>query len=245
MDLGKSLNLSILQFPQKKWGLFPTLLIKPVNPKGNQSWIFIGRTDAEAETPIIWPPDVKSWLIRKDPDAGKDRRQEKGTTEDEIVGSHHRLNGHKFEKTPGDSEGQGSLARCSPWGCKESDMIEWLNNNNWSYRGRKQPWVKIVSNRYRMWLVLLSWPMERGAVHLRQAQTSLGDLRSSAETALAWQSTEGVREKDTGAKRPQGLSQVTSLAQDLLPAHPTIKQNKHCEIIQSCPTLCNPGTAAH
>ena len=72
--------------------------IKPVYPKGNQSWIFTGRTDAEAETPIFWPPDVKNWLIRKDPDAGKDwRQEEKGTTEDEMVGWHHRLNGHEFE----------------------------------------------------------------------------------------------------------------------------------------------------
>ena len=97
--------------------------IKPVNPKGNQPWIFIGRTDAEAEAPILWPPDVKSWLTGKYPDAGKDRRQEeKGTTEDEMVGWHHRLNGHEFEKTPGNSEGQGTLACSSPWGGKKSDM---------------------------------------------------------------------------------------------------------------------------
>ena len=92
--------------------------IKPVHPKGNQSWIFIGRTDAEAEAPVIWPPDAKSQLIiRKDPDAGKDwRQEEKGTTEDEMVGWHHWLNGREFEKTLGDSEGQGSLVCCSPWG---------------------------------------------------------------------------------------------------------------------------------
>ena len=83
--------------------------IKPVNPKGNQPWIFTGRTDAEAEAPILWPPDAKSWLIEKDPDAGKNRGQEKGTTEDEMVGWHHRLNGHEFEKAPGNSEGQRSL----------------------------------------------------------------------------------------------------------------------------------------
>ena len=76
--------------------------IKPVNPKENQSWIFIGRTDAEAETPILWPPDAKNWLLAKDPDAGKDwRQEEKGTTEDEMVGWHHRLNGHGFGWTPG------------------------------------------------------------------------------------------------------------------------------------------------
>ena len=96
---------------------------KPVNPKGNQSWIFIGRTDAEAEGPILWPLDAKNWLIGKDPDAGKDwRQEEKGMTEDEMIGWHHQLNGHIFEPTPGDGEGQGSLACCSQWGCKELDM---------------------------------------------------------------------------------------------------------------------------
>ena len=84
--------------------------IKPVNPKGNQSWIFIGRTDAEAETPILWPPDVKNSLTGKNPDAGKDwRQEEKGTTENEMVGWYHRLNGHEFESTPGVGEGQESL----------------------------------------------------------------------------------------------------------------------------------------
>ena len=91
--------------------------IKPVSPKGNQSWIFIGRTDAEAETPIRWPPDAKSWLIGKGPDAGKDWRQdEKGMTEDEMVGWHHRLDGHEFEQALGVGDGQGGLACCSPWG---------------------------------------------------------------------------------------------------------------------------------
>ena len=102
--------------------------IQPVHPKGNQSWIFIGRTDAKAETLILWPPDVKSWLIWKDPDAGKDwRQEEKETTEDEMVGWHHRLNGHEFEQALGDGEGQGSLACCSPWCYKELDMTELLN----------------------------------------------------------------------------------------------------------------------
>ena len=93
--------------------------IKPVNSKGNQPWIFIGRTDSKAEAPILWPPDAKNWLIRKDSDAGKDwRQEEKGATEDEMVGWHRRLNGHEFDQTLGDSEGQGSLACCSPWGCR-------------------------------------------------------------------------------------------------------------------------------
>ena len=90
--------------------------IQPVHPKGDQSWLFIGRTDAEG--PILWPTDVKSWLIRKDPDAGKAWRQqeEKGTTEDEMVRWHHRLHGQEVEQAPGDGEGQGSLACCGPWG---------------------------------------------------------------------------------------------------------------------------------
>ena len=96
--------------------------IKPVNPKRNQLWIFFRRTDAEAEIPILWPPDAKNQLIRKDPDAGKDWGQEEiVVTEDEMVGWHHWLNGHEFEQTQGDSEGEGSLVCCSPWGCKKSD----------------------------------------------------------------------------------------------------------------------------
>ena len=99
--------------------------IQPVHPKGNQSWIFIGRTDAEAEAPKRWPPDVKNWLIWKDPDAGKDwRQEEKGATEDETVGWHHRLDGHEFGWTPGVGDGQGSLAYCSRWGHKKLDMTE-------------------------------------------------------------------------------------------------------------------------
>ena len=105
--------------------------IKPVNSKGKQPWTSTGRADVEAETPILWPPDVKSWLIGKDPDAGKDWRQkEKGIIEDETVGWHHRLSSHEFEQTLGGGEGQGSLMSCSPWGCKGSDMTEWLNGNN-------------------------------------------------------------------------------------------------------------------
>jgi len=102
--------------------------IQPVHPKGDQSWIFIGRTDAEAETPILWLPDAKSWVIGKDPDAGKDwRQEEKGMTEDEMVGWHHWLNGHEFEWALVVGDGQGSLSCCSPWGCKELNMTEWLN----------------------------------------------------------------------------------------------------------------------
>ena len=102
--------------------------IQPVHPKGNQSWLFIGRTDAEAETPILWPPDVKNLPTWKNPDAGKDWKQEKkGMTEDEMVRWHHQLNGHEFDYAQGVGDGQGSLACCSPWGHKESDTTEQLN----------------------------------------------------------------------------------------------------------------------
>ena len=104
--------------------------IKPVHSKGNQFWIFIGRTDAEAGALTLWPADAKSWLARKDSDAGKDWRQkEKGMTEDEMVRQHHRLNGHEFKQTPGHSGGQRSLTCYSLWGRKELDMIWQLNNN--------------------------------------------------------------------------------------------------------------------
>ena len=104
--------------------------IKPVNPKANQSWIFIGRTDAEAGAPVLWPPDMKSLLFEKDPDAGKDwRQEEKGMTEDEMVGWHHWLNGHEFEQAPGDGEGQRSLAYCSPWGHRVRH--DWVTKLNW------------------------------------------------------------------------------------------------------------------
>ena len=102
--------------------------IQPVHPKGDQSWVFIGKTDVDAETPILWPPDAKSWLIGKDLDAGKDwGQEEKGTTEDEMAGWHHWLDGHEFVWTPGVGDGQGGLACCNSWGRKESDMTEWLN----------------------------------------------------------------------------------------------------------------------
>ena len=102
--------------------------IQPVHPKGDQSWVFIGRTDAEAEIPILWPPDGKSWLIGKDPGAGKDwGQEEKRMTEHKMVGWHHWLNGHGFGWTPGVGDGQGGLVCCGSWGCKKSDMTQWLN----------------------------------------------------------------------------------------------------------------------
>ena len=102
--------------------------IQPVHPKGNKSWTFVEMSDAEAETPILWPPDAKSWLIGEYPDAGKDwRQEEKGMAEDEMLGWHYQLKGHEFEQAPGVGDGQGSLMFCSPWCRKESDVSERLN----------------------------------------------------------------------------------------------------------------------
>ena len=104
--------------------------IQPVHPKENQSWMFIGKTDVKAETPILWPPHAKSWLIWKIHDAGKDWGQEEmGTTEDEMVGWHYWLNGHGFGWTPRVGDGQSGLVSCGSWGCKELDLTEWLNWN--------------------------------------------------------------------------------------------------------------------
>ena len=115
---------------ENSWESLGLQEIQPVHPKGNQSWIFIGRTDAEAETPILWPPDAKNWLIWKDPNAGKDWRRKdwrwkNGMTEDEVVRWHHQLNGHEFEWTPGVGDGQGGLARCSPWVQSRTWLSDW------------------------------------------------------------------------------------------------------------------------
>ena len=121
--------------------------IQPVHPKGDQSWVFIGRTDVEAGTPVFWSPDAKSWLIWKDPDAGKDWGQKKmGTTEDEMVGWPHQLNGHGFRCTPRVCEGQGSLVYCSSWGCKELDTTERLNWTEYVLKfKRSSTWNKHTS----------------------------------------------------------------------------------------------------
>ena len=109
---------------------------KPVNPKGNQPWIFMGWTADETEAPILWPPDVKSWLIGKDPDAGKDWRQEqKGMAEDEMVGWHHWLHGHEFEQAPGVGYGHRSLVCCSPWGFQRV-RHNWVTELNWTIKTR-------------------------------------------------------------------------------------------------------------
>ena len=113
--------------------------IQPVHPKGNQSWVFFGRNDAKAEIPILWPPDVKSWLIGKDSDAGRDwGQEEKGTTEDEMTGWHHRLDGHEFEWTPEVGDGQGGLACCSSWGPQRVGHNWATELTDWSIHGKNK-----------------------------------------------------------------------------------------------------------
>ena len=115
---------------------------QPVHPKGNQTWVFIGRTDVEAETPILWPPDAKNWLIWKDPGARKDwRQEEKAMTEDEMVGRHHRLNGHEFGCTLGVVDRQGGLACCSPRGLRVGH--DWVTELNFSL-GKTRLWIGAV-----------------------------------------------------------------------------------------------------
>ena len=122
--------------------------IQPVQPKGDQSWVFFGGTDVEAETPVLWPPDAKSWLIRKDPGAGKDWRwKEKRMTEDELVGWHHRLNGHGFGWTPGVGDGQGGLVCCSPWGHRVGH--DWAAALNWA-TGLSWPETKTWKNLFKV-----------------------------------------------------------------------------------------------
>ena len=129
---------------------------KPANPKGNQPWILIARTDAEAEALVLWPPDANSQLIRKEPDAGKDWRQkEKRAAEDEMVGWHHRLYGHEFEQALRDSEGQGSLMCYSSRGCKELDMSEQLNNNKVDFYIRHEFGSQIYYIVSELWFLYL------------------------------------------------------------------------------------------
>ena len=165
--------------------------IQPVHPKENQSWIFIGKTDAEAEAPILWPHDVKNWLTGKDPDAVKDwRQEEKGKTENEIVGWHHWLNGHEFEQAPGVGDGQGSLVCCSPWVTKSwtwlSDWTEGYNiqhgkcNYHWCMlkrKGKSLPcvWVFVAQWTYTVHGILQARTLEWVAIPFSRRSSQPGD----------------------------------------------------------------------
>ena len=148
--------------------------IQPVHPKGDQSWVFIGWTDAEAETPILWPPHVKSWLIGKDPDAGRDwGQEEKGRTEDEMAGWHHWFDGHEFEQTPRVGDGQGGLACCDSWGSKESDTTEQLN---WTELERNLGLAKLS----RRWFLLRCSKEREGTLpNIPQTEQTKSRLRTS------------------------------------------------------------------
>ena len=140
--------------------------IQPVHSKGDQSWVFFGRNDAKAETPVLWPPHAECWLIGKGSDAGRDwRQEEKGTTEDEMAGWHHWLSGHEFEWTPGDGDGQGGLGCCNSWGHKESDTTERLNwtELNACLGTDADSWLKNSSFRgsYYFWR-WMAWTWDKG-----------------------------------------------------------------------------------
>ena len=169
--------------------------IQPVHPKGDQSWIFTGRTDAEAETPILWSPHAKNGLIGKDPDAGKDwMQEEKGKTEEEMVGWHHQLDRHEFEQALGDGDGQGSLACCSPWGLKELDTTEWLSwtlpiwtvsrgkQKSWeeaSLYVQTEHWFPIDCSKEAALLRMKPWPRSRSPMN--------GLAPSSLQSCAEWQ----------------------------------------------------------
>ena len=159
--------------------------IKAFDPKENQSWIFIGRTDTEAEIPILWPPDAKNWLIGNDPDAGKDwRQEEKGMTKNEMVGWHHQLDGHEFEQAPGVGDGQGGLACCNPWDRKESDTTEWLNwtEHHWKIVSGEQKEEGGGDHDSESVREIIEW------VHLKAGDQCWCILRfpSSWETVRSW-----------------------------------------------------------
>ena len=178
--------------------------IKPVNPKGNKSWIFTGRTDAEAQIPILWPPDAKSLLFGKDPDAGKEWGK-KGATEDEMVGWHHQLNRHEFEQTPGNSEGQGSLACCSPWDLRVGqDLVTEQQQHGWIHAASLLLLLLIHFSCVRLCVTPYM------AAH--QAPPSLGFSRHEHWSGLLFPSPAHESEKRKGScsvvsdsSRPHGL----------------------------------------
>ena len=167
--------------------------IKLVNPKGNQPWIFIGKTDAKAKAPILWPPDVKNWLIRKGPDSRTDwgqRAGEEGATKDEMVKLPHRLNGHEFEQTPGDSREQKSLDCCSPWGCKESDANEQLNDDTYYVQlERGDLETSYHSQSWNLYPVLYLW-LSIFTCEVAQSPLEPAECSSVCKVPSCWQDTQ-------------------------------------------------------
>ena len=165
---------------EQSWESLDCEEIQPVHPKGNQTWIFIGRTDAEAEATVLWPHDTKNWLVVKDHDAGRDWKQdEKGTTEDEMVRWHLWLDGHEFEKAPGVGDGQEGLVCCSPWGHKESDMAEWLNWTELTYRHRmsKCCWENCTDRLVQCW-VATNLQFVRSMISVKCSKAKCSKMRS-------------------------------------------------------------------
>ena len=183
----RRINAFVLWYWRRLLSLLNCKEIQPVRTKGNQSWIFIGRTDVE--TPILWPPNVKNWLIWKDPDAGKDWRwEEKGTTEDEMVGWYHQLDGHEFEQALGVGDGQGRLVCCSPWGCKELDLTErlnWTEDIRYLMGGMEtsSPQCSVFWERMKSRLAKFGW---RGAKALRLESTEPVPRHGSSSLVLDW-----------------------------------------------------------
>ena len=170
---------------------------QPVHSKGDQSWVFFGRNDAKAETPVLWPPHGKSWLIGKDSDAGRDwGQEEKGTREDEMAGWHHWLNGHEFGWTPWVGDGQGGLVCCDSWGHKESDTTEQLN------------WTELnISHYYFLWHMI----PDNGKRNAGSIQNKRGDSKSpfhmdpatlfTLRLHLRWNMIASILRSNTGASR--------------------------------------------
>ena len=157
---------------EDSWESLDCKEIQPVHSEGGQPWDFFGRNDAEAETPVLWPPHAKSWLIGKDSDARRDwGQEEKGTTEDEMAGWHHGLDRCESEWTPGDGDGQGGLACCNSWGHKESDTTEWLNWTSWETLGWMKHSIKIA---------------RRNINNLRYADDSTLMAESEEELRASW-----------------------------------------------------------
>ena len=169
--------------------------IQPVHPKGNQSWVFTGRTDVEAETPILWPPDVKSWFIGEDPDARKDWGQaEKGMTEDEMVGWHHWPNGHAFGWTPGIGDGQGGLECCSSWGRRVRH--DWATELNWILDFSQKASQVTQQSRIRMpamqetqetWVQSLDWEDPRRGGNGNPLQWGFPDSSVGKNLPAMWE----------------------------------------------------------
>ena len=213
--------------------------IQLVHSEGDWSWVFFGRNDAKAETPVLWPPHAKGWFIGKDSDAGRDwGQEEKGMTEGKMTGWHHQLDGHEFGWTLGDSDGQGGLACCDSWGCKELDMTEWLN------------WLTL---RLVLWLALASrtrqkynfqpGPQETLRVRACPLALSLGWTRLGLPAGWREKKDERCVEQSCPSKgTSQSCRESSQQIYRCLGNRPT-PATLHCHVSQSCWILCATGVS--